>query len=83
MEAAYDSKPQRVTCFNTSCGETLFITGLMGPDTTLRGVDRYPLEGTDELGPYIECPKCGAKHQVLRITVPGRGIQERICGLRK
>ena len=83
MELVYDAKPQRVACFNQACRETLFISGLLGPDTYLRGVDRELVEGTDEKGPYLKCPRCGSKHGVLDTAVPGQGIQRRILGLRR
>ena len=84
MKQHYDEKLQRQICLNKQCGETLFISGLMGPETTIRGVDREIEYSRDARGPFVTCPKCGAKHTVLEMQgKPGQGLQYQIIGLRQ
>ena len=84
MKQHYDEKLQRQICLNKQCGETIFISGLMGPDTTYRGIDRQVEYSRDEKGPFVLCPKCGAKHTVLEIQrEPGEGVGWKIIGLRQ
>ena len=81
MGEIYDPKPQRQTCLK--CGETLFITSLLGSDTEARGIDRTLDEGRDEEGSFVRCKACGAKHNVLEWTGrPGEGGKWTIAGLR-
>lgn len=76
-----DERAQR--CLNSKCGDILFISGKMDPDTEDRGVDRDIQKKHDEKGDFIECPKCGAKNKVKYYPMPpGVGLQWSIDGLR-
>ncbi len=79
MESNYDQKSRPVLCYNLSCREVLFVSS--GP-ANLRGVDRYPIEGKDDKGPFVVCPKCGARHDVVEHRTDGQGVKWRIIGLR-
>ncbi len=84
MSEGFDPKPARHVCLNNACGETLFISHCPEPESNLRVMDREDKGGRDERGDFIECSKCGTKHDVaLGPPVPGQGIPSRIIGVRK
>lgn len=81
MADDFDLKERSQVC--KKCGEVLCVSGLVAAGSDLRGVDyRNGEEGHDEIGPFISCRKCGAKHDVADTRVPGNGVQRRFVGLR-
>jgi len=71
-------------CFNQNCDNILFVSGRLGPDTDMRGVDRDVRFQNDNKGYFIECSKCGAKHSVEMWEGPeGTGGRWKISGIRK
>jgi hypothetical protein len=71
-------------CLNPACESILFISGKMDPDIDMRGVDRDIKFHDDSKGYFIECPKCGTKHNIEIWKGPeGSGGQWKVNGLRK
>lgn len=71
-------------CLNPDCGNILFISGRLGPDTDMRGVDRDVKFQNDNKGYFIECPECGSKHNIEMWKGPeGSGGRWKISGLRR
>jgi len=70
-------------CLNPMCDNILFISGRLGPDTEMRGVDRDISFQNDSEGYFLECLKCHAKHKIEMWKGPeGSGGRWKIKGLR-
>ena len=51
-------------CLNPNCNSILFISGRLDADADMRGIDRDLRFQNDSKGYFIECSKCGAKHNI-------------------
>lgn len=70
-------------CLNPECDNILFISGKLGQDTDMQGIDRDVNFQEDSKGYFIECPKCTAKHNIEMWNGPtGSGGRWKIAGLR-